>query len=220
MKLLAIDTATEQCSVALYADGDVVERVELTPNAHSRRILSMIGQVAAEAGVTLSACDAIGFDRGPGSFTGLRIGVAVTQGLAFGLDLPVVAVSSLAALAEQCGEPCVAAAIDARMGQVYWGCSVQRDQRGDAEREERLVVPAAVGAPVAGPWTGIGSGWDRYHRELVAALGSAAVKTWLPGRRPGAAEVAAIAVRRFAAGERGDAAKALPSYLREGVLSR
>src|SRR4030066_555403 len=98
MKLLALDTATEVCTVALWLDGEVLERSE--PGGEpAERILPVVDALLAEAGLVLTQFDALAFGRGPGSFTGLRIGAGVAQGLAFGADLSVVPVSSLAALA-------------------------------------------------------------------------------------------------------------------------
>ena len=99
MKLLAFDTATEACTVALWLDGKVLERFE-HQSQHSEHLLAMIDALLAEAELSISQLDAIAFGRGPGSFTGLRIGAGVAQGLAFAANLPVVPVSSLAALAQ------------------------------------------------------------------------------------------------------------------------
>jgi tRNA threonylcarbamoyladenosine biosynthesis protein TsaB len=124
MRILAVDTATEACSAALAWEGDLIERYDVIGRGHAERLLPMVQDVLAEGGVALSALDAIAFGRGPGSFTGLRIGAGVTQGLAFGANLPVVPVSDLAALAAraatQRNERYVLACLDARMAQVYW----------------------------------------------------------------------------------------------------
>lgn len=123
MKFLALDTATEACSVALWHDGQVYHLDEVCPQQHSKRILPMVQQLLSDAGVPLRQLDGIVFGRGPGSFTGVRIGVGVVQGLAFGADLPVFGVSTLQAMAQaayrlhQASD--VVAAIDARMGEVY-----------------------------------------------------------------------------------------------------
>ncbi|OZB42500.1 MAG: tRNA (adenosine(37)-N6)-threonylcarbamoyltransferase complex dimerization subunit type 1 TsaB, partial [Alishewanella sp. 34-51-39] len=123
MKFLALDTSTEACSVALALDGQILALDEVCPQQHSKRILPMIQQLLADAGVSLNQLDGIIFGRGPGSFTGVRIGVSVAQGLAFGADLPVFGVSTLAAMAQaaavQQNATEVIAAIDARMAEVY-----------------------------------------------------------------------------------------------------
>ena len=115
MILLALETATEACSAALAIDGDICERFEVAPRGHSQLILPMVDELMAEADIAIEQVDAIAFGRGPGAFTGLRIAVGVTQGIAFGADLPVVPVSSLAGLAQGCVSDSVLAAIDARM---------------------------------------------------------------------------------------------------------
>ncbi|RUO55958.1 tRNA (adenosine(37)-N6)-threonylcarbamoyltransferase complex dimerization subunit type 1 TsaB [Pseudidiomarina homiensis] len=121
--LLAIDTATEQCSVALKVDDQVYQRAAITPREHSQRVLGFVEEVMAEAGITLAEVDGIVCGYGPGSFTGVRIGVAICQGLAFSHTLPVYPVSTLAALAQQAvrkhNAERVLCAIDARMNEVY-----------------------------------------------------------------------------------------------------
>lgn len=123
MKLLALDTSTEACSVALQYQDTLLTLDEVCPQQHSKRILPMVQQLLSEAGLGLNQLDGIVYGRGPGSFTGVRIGVGVTQGLAFGADLPVYGVSTLQAMAQaavrlhQASQ--VVAAIDARMAEVY-----------------------------------------------------------------------------------------------------
>lgn len=123
MKLLALDTSTEACSVALQYNDQRLTLDEVCPQQHSKRILPMVQQLLAESGLALSQLDGIVFGRGPGSFTGVRIGVGVTQGLAFGADLPVFGVSTLQAMAQAAVRlhqaKQVIAAIDARMAEVY-----------------------------------------------------------------------------------------------------
>ncbi len=124
MKLLAVDTSTEACSVALLHNNAVLALDEVCPQQHSKRVLPMVQQVLNETGFTLQQLDGIVFGRGPGSFTGVRIGVGVCQGLAFGADLPVFGVSTLAAMAQAAHRryqaTSVVAAIDARMAEVYF----------------------------------------------------------------------------------------------------
>ncbi len=125
MKLLAIDTSTDACSAALWLNGEVRQRYQVAPREHGQLILPMIESLLAEAGLALTQLDTLAFGRGPGGFTGVRIANSVIQGLAFGADLPVVPISSLAALAQgaytEMGTPQILAAIDARIGEVYWG---------------------------------------------------------------------------------------------------
>ena len=130
MKILAIETATEACSAALYNDGEIICRYELAPRKHTQLILPMMDAILEEAGVTRSSLDAIAFGRGPGAFTGLRIAVGIAQGLALAVDKPVIPISTLGAMAQQVlettsnvinsAEAAFIPAIDARMGEVYW----------------------------------------------------------------------------------------------------
>ncbi|OGI44126.1 MAG: tRNA (adenosine(37)-N6)-threonylcarbamoyltransferase complex dimerization subunit type 1 TsaB [Candidatus Muproteobacteria bacterium RBG_16_65_31] len=216
MKLLALDTATEACSVAVWADGATVERLELG-SQHSERILPMVQEVLAEAGLGLKQLDAIAFGRGPGSFTGLRIGAGVTQGLAFGADLPVVPVSSLAALAQGVDAPKVLAAFDARMQQVYWGAYV-RNAQGLMwlQGGEIVIAPKDVPPPDGDGWTGAGSGWDQYAGALSLRLGDKA-KEWRRQCFPRARHVAELGAAAFRAGQAVPPEQALPVYVRDEV---
>jgi tRNA threonylcarbamoyladenosine biosynthesis protein TsaB len=130
-RILAIDATTEACSVALFCDGEVDQLFELAPRRHTELILPMVRNLLANAGISMNQLDAIAVDQGPGSFTGVRIGVGVAQGLAFALDKPLIPVSSLAAMAyaayQELGVPSILSTIDARMSEIYWGlfhCSV------------------------------------------------------------------------------------------------
>jgi len=223
MKLLAIETATEACSAALWIDGALTSRYEVAPREHTRLILPMMDDLLAEAGVRLADLDALAFGRGPGAFTGVRIAAAVIQGAAFGAEIPVVPVSTLAALAQHgldAGAPRVLAALDARMGEVYWG-AFEADAEGLAVAvgPEQVVAPDAVPAPEGQGWCGVGSGWGTYEQILRERLG-ACVGEVDPAPYPGAVEVARLAVRDFAAGLAVPAEQALPVYLRDKVAEK
>ncbi|MDX3774425.1 tRNA (adenosine(37)-N6)-threonylcarbamoyltransferase complex dimerization subunit type 1 TsaB [Chromatiaceae bacterium AAb-1] len=173
MKLLALDTSTEACSVALHYQGQLLTHDEVCPQQHSKRILPMIDQLLAEAQISLSQLDGIVFGRGPGSFTGVRIGTGVTQGLAFGADLPVYGVSTLAAMAQAAkrlhGASSVIAAIDARMAEVYIGAfSADADGIMQPLNKEQAVKPALLSPfTLSLPATGVGTGWQTYRNELL-----------------------------------------------------
>ena len=216
LKILSLDTSTEACSTALWADGAVVERFE-SGGRHSERILPMVQEVLAEAGLVLTQIDVIAFGRGPGSFTGLRIGAGVAQGLAFGADLPVVPVSSLAALAQGVDAPKVLAVFDARMDQVYWG-AYARNARGIVEccDEEKVLAPKDVPVPVDADWVGAGSGWDQYAAILLVRLATR-VREWRAQCFPLARFVAQLGADVHAQGGALAPEQALPIYLRDEV---
>jgi tRNA threonylcarbamoyladenosine biosynthesis protein TsaB len=216
MRLLALDTATEACTVALWLDGEVLERFE-PGSQHSERILPMVDALLAEAGLVLTQLDALAFGRGPGSFTGLRIGAGVTQGLAFGADLPVVPVSSLAALAQGQGASKVLAAFDARMQQVYWGAYVRNAQgMMEVQGAEGVFAPLAIPIPEGADWHGAGPGWDAYHVSLLSLLGPH-LANWQHGCLPRARHVAELGVAGYRAGQTLVAEAALPIYIRDDV---
>lgn len=215
LNILALDTSTEACSVAVWADGALKERFKL--ERHSEHILPMVHDVLAEAELSLTQLDAIAFGRGPGSFTGLRIAAGVVQGLAFGANLPVVPVSSLAVLAQGVGVPRVLAAVDARMHQVYWG-AYARNAEGLMELvgAEIVIAPQMVPLVEGEGWVGAGSGWDQYSPILLARLGNR-VTEWRKQCYPHAGDVARLGVAGFARGEAVSPEKALPVYIRDEV---
>jgi tRNA threonylcarbamoyladenosine biosynthesis protein TsaB len=216
LKLLALDTSTEACSVALSLDGETAERFALG-REHAGRILPMVEELLSEAGLPLSAIDAIAFGRGPGSFTGLRIAAGVVQGLAFGADKPVVPISSLAALAQGIPAPRVLAAFDARMHQVYWGCYTRgADGLVTLVGEECVVAPDQVPLPEGQRWTGAGSGWDAYREALESRLGRRFAGAQ-SGGYPHAQDVAVLAAAAFRSGTMVRPEEALPLYLRDEV---
>ena len=222
MKVLALDTATEACSAALYVDGEYAERMEIAPREHANLVLGMVDALLAEADLSLRDLDALAFSRGPGAFTGVRIGVGVAQGLGFGADLPLVPVSTLAALAHGAwrihGEPSILAALDARMGEVYWAaCSVAGEGQV-AVPCEQVSLPERVSAAGSG-WFGAGSGWASYHDQLVASVGAALSGT--DGNLfPRARDVAALGVMMFREGMQVSPAQAQPVYLRDQVARK
>lgn len=219
MKILAFDTATEACSVAVWNDGAVTERFELGQR-HAERILLLVDEALAQAGLALDDLDAIAFGRGPGSFTGLRISAGVAQGLAFGADLPVVPVSSLAALALDAQAPKVLAAIDARMQQVYWAAYAKNAQGLiRLQGEEMVLAPSDVPVPDDAGWTGAGSGWEQYAPVLQARLGNR-VAECRPRSYPRARFIAELGAVDFASGKAVVAEQALPVYIRDNVAKK
>lgn len=169
-RILAVDTATEACSVALWCDGEIVSRFAVSPREHTQKILPMVEEVLAEAGMGLHQLDALAFGRGPGSFTGVRIGVGIAQGLALGADLPMIGVSSLMALAQGAfrttGQSQVLVAIDARMSEIYCAQYQRRvDGQWCGEGTEAVLLPddfKSKFTELAGQWVYAGTGWAAY----------------------------------------------------------
>ena len=223
MKILAVDTATEACSAALYLDGEIQTRYQLAPREHSRLILNMVDELLAESAQLLPALDAVAFGRGPGSFMGIRIATGVVQGMAFAHDLPVIPVSNLAAIAEvayaETGAESVLTAIDARMGEVYWG-AWQRDKQGNWENrvDESVCLPGDVVFPQGGQWCGAGTGWRSYRDSLEPSGGQ--LTQVLPDCLPSAEAIARIAVSAAEQGKTVTAAEAQPVYLRNNVAKK
>jgi len=222
-RLLALETATEACSAALWIDGVVDERYEIAPREHARLIVPMIDDLLAAAGLRPGDLDAIAFGRGPGSFTGLRIAAATAQGIAFAIDRPVVPVSSLAALAQQAielGHERVLAAFDARMNEVYCGVFVAGEEGlAHAAGAERVVAPNTVPRPDGDGWFGIGSGWVSYRDTLEERL-DGCVSGCDGECYPRAVHVVSLAAAAFATGTALPAEQALPVYLRNEVAKR
>lgn len=221
-RILALDTATEACSAALMLDDEVLlERFTLAPREHTQRILPMVDSLLAEAGITLKSLDALAFGRGPGSFTGVRIGIGIAQGLALGANLPLIGVSTLAALAEgawrQTGVCQVLTAIDARMGEVYWAPYQRQAGVWLGEEREAVAAPeavAALGASLSGCWATAGTGWQTYptllHHEGLALV---AGHTLLPSAR----DMLPLALHHYHHGGAQAVALAEPTYLRNEV---
>lgn len=218
--LLAIDTATEACSVALLHDGKVYSRYEVIPRLHAQQVLPMVQQVLDEAGIKLPVIDAIAFGRGPGAFTGLRIAVGVVQGLAFALNKPVLPVSSLAAIARRAwreqGAEQVAVAIDARMDEVYWGCYAMQDGQMEPQGIEQVCAPEQVALPrtAAGDWLAAGTGWQAYAGRINVAVSGQASESL-----PHAEDVLQLALHDWQQGRAVSAEQALPVYLRDQVAT-
>jgi len=217
--LLALDTATEACSVALLHEGRVYSRYEVIPRLHAQRVLPMVQEVLAEAGIALAAVEAIAFGRGPGAFTGVRIAVGVVQGLAFALGRPVLPISNLAVMAQRAhreqGVSQVATAIDARMDELYWGCYRLEDGEMRLAGVEAVLPPEQVALPrgAEGEWFGAGTGWAFAARIPVAVAGMDA------GLLPHAEDLLTLASFAWARGEGVDAEQAQPVYLRDNVAT-
>lgn len=210
MKLLALETSTRWLSVALWQDGEMLVRRADSHNGGSALVLPWVAELLAEAGLRHADLDAVAFGAGPGSFTGLRLACGVAQGLAFGLDRPAVAITTLEALVFACGESRVFACLDARMGEVYVGTYEVADQEIKELQAPRVLPPADVTVP-DGEWIGCGDGFAAYGEQLPK-LARVRPDVW-----PTAEAVAALAAPRLARGEGVPAAQAMPLYVRDKV---
>ena len=221
MKILALETSTQQCSAALLTTGGILERSQVAERAHAEMILPMLESLLAEAELSLNQLDALAFGRGPGGFTGVRVATAVAQGLAFGGQLPVVPVSDLMALAAGAhrlyGKKNILACMDARLGQVYWcAYSAEAADVFIAVQSETLSAPLSVQLPDTEEWFCVGSGYNAYKDVFMTHMGSA-----LHGSdtalQPTARDVAILARLFLGRGLAVSADAALPVYLRDQV---
>lgn len=216
MRLLAIETATEACSVALLVDGEIHERFEIAPRRHAELTLPWAEWLLADAGVAKSQLDAIAVGRGPGAFTGVRLAIALAQGIALALDRPLLPVSTLAALAMRAQGGRIVSAIDARMGEVYLATFARDGEGLVALGEEVVVKPDAAIFPGGDCWHGVGTGF---------AAGDNALQARMQGRLaavdaealPHAADVARLGALMFARGEAIAPERIEPAYLRNNV---
>ena len=220
--ILALDSSTDACSVALNINGEILALDELAAKSHTQRLLPMVDSILRQANVDLAQLDAIAFGRGPGSFTGLRICMGIVQGLAFGANLPVIPVSTLAAMGlgyyrmnPGVTTP-VLVALDARMEEIYWGLFEPQFPQVHALLPEQVMRPELLAAelallPLESGFTGVGSGW---HYVGLEGLAPSAIDMQL---QPSAQDIAALAAARFAAGELTDILQAEPVYLRNSV---
>lgn len=229
-KVLAVETATEACSAALLIHNEVIVRFQHAPRQHTQLALPMLEAVLKEGGITLTDVDAIAFGCGPGAFTGLRIAAGIAQGLALSVDIPVVPVSTLAALAQHMVHQSVSsqrgqgiiASLDARMQEVYWG-EYRRNSSGLVELigEEQLGSPEKMLANTLDETQkiAIGSGWDVYASELFdkAYPDNLHIEN---GILPSAEYIAKLALPLFEQGKAVAAEDAQPVYIRNNVAKK
>jgi tRNA threonylcarbamoyladenosine biosynthesis protein TsaB len=219
LKLLALDTSTEYCSVALWIDGQADMRDERAGQRHSEMLLPMIDELLGRATLQLRDLNGIAYGEGPGSFTGLRIACGIVQGLAFGAGLPVVGIGTLLAMAEGTGAERVVCCVDARMNEVYHAAYSRLDGSW------RTVHEPAVCAPEAGPdlpgdgWVACGSGFAVYSDTLKARYAGKLMSIDTE-RYPRARDIAALAVPYFESGRALSAEHAVPVYIRDKVALR
>jgi tRNA threonylcarbamoyladenosine biosynthesis protein TsaB len=220
MKILALDTATEACSVSLGIGDRQIDRYVELERGHAEQLLPMIDGVLAEGGVSLSDLDAIAFGRGPGGFTGVRLAASVAQGLAFGAGIGVVPISDLAAVAQQVRQrdPSVRRVLvvnDARMREVYWAPFECSDSLAPAGIERVSAAIDVVLPASAEGWAAAGRGLNAWPDLAQRCLAGGA--TLYPDLLPRASEILALARPLVAGGRILDPAEALPVYVRDNV---
>lgn len=221
MKLLALETSTEACSVALQVDGRAIARFRHAPRLQTELLLPMVEEVLAEAGMTLAAVDALAYSRGPGAFTGVRIAAAAVQAFAFARDLPVVPVSSLQTLAQGAlrvhGTRKVLAVFDARMDEVYAGAYECRGELMQPLAEDCLCAPANLPAALRGEFFAAGNGVAVHEAALRAQCALTGTDATL---FPSAEDVLPLALAQFAQSGGLAPELALPVYLRDEVWKK
>ena len=225
MKILAIDTATDACSVALWLDGVVYEDFQIAARQHTTLILPMVQNLLAEANMALSEMEAFAFAAGPGSFTGLRIAASIIQGFAFATRKPIIPVSTLAAIAQgvyrEQKTSHVLVALDARMQEIYWGCyAVDEKQVMQAQFADSLGTAATLRLPEHGRWQGVGSGWEIQGEALTARMEKQLIGRPLLESYPYARDVAYLASMAFDTQLVSTAREAIPVYLRDEVAKK
>lgn len=221
-KILAIDASSEACSAALLIDSDIYERNEVVPRKHTELILPMVDEVLAEAGITLSQVDAIAFNRGPGSFTGVRVSTSVAQGLAFALDLPVIPISGLATVAlgacRETEKQNFLVILDARMNEVYWASYQYLQGEMKLLGDEYVSPVSKISIPTEDEWIAVGNGVPAYNKEIESALARHPVSFVTGNNYPQARDVAELAKSELVAGNTVSVMEAQPIYIRDKVV--
>lgn len=221
MKILAIETATEACSVALDINDSCQQHFEIAPRRHTELVLPMIDKLLQEAGIETRDLDAIAFGQGPGAFTGVRVAIGVVQGLAFAHDTPVIPISTLNALAQSYVDKHdqVAAAIDARMQEVYWGL-YQKNELGLMQPvlDEVVCAPENIPAVMEDNWFGVGTGWGSYE-DILSNRFKYPILDFDGEALPSAENIIALAKPAYLEGKTISVEEAMPVYLRNNVVN-
>lgn len=216
MNILALDTSTEHCSIALSLSGHIISKDILAGQRHSELLLPMLHELLAANNLTLSQFDGIAFGAGPGSFTGLRIACGVAQGLSYATNIPLIGVSTLEALAQKSRDNKIIATLDARMGEIYHAAYINAGNHWKTVSKPTVCLPQNAPTLPGDNWVGCGSGFDVYYPELSHLYGEQLHDTQL-GLYPHASEVAQIAVTKFANSPDILLMDAAPIYIRNKV---
>lgn len=223
MRILSIDTAATTGSVAVVAGETLLAEFTIArQETHSRRLMNMIEGALEMAGLGLTDMDGLAFTRGPGSFTGLRIGLSVIKGLAIVSGKPLVGVSSLEVLAHQAPDRSrlIFPMMDARNKEVYF--AGYRFSEGIFRRvaDEAAVSPEAAADAITEECQLIGDGAYRYKTLLEERLGSRAEFAPPDDGIPRALTVARLSVPRFETGQTDDVRSVVPVYLRKSYAQK
>lgn len=220
MKLLAIETSSHACSVALLINNEISAIHEIAPMQQTQKILPIIDKLLRSADILLNQLDAIAFGCGPGSFTGVRIATSVAQGLGFAANLPLIPISSLAALAQavytDVGWNKILVGVDARIQEVYWGMyKVNPSGLVELQGKEIVCAPENVILPAENDWYGAGTAWEVYSKQIPFNP----IETD-SSRLPMASAILDLAKAKFEKKLWVNAADALPTYLRDNVAKK
>jgi tRNA threonylcarbamoyladenosine biosynthesis protein TsaB len=216
LKILALDTSSEYCSVALWRDGALDAREVHAGQRHSELVLAMIDELLARHDMDVMKLDGIAYGAGPGSFTGLRIACGVTQGLAFAAQIPVVGIETPLAMAERAPADRVVCCIDARMHEIYHAAYERRDGAWHAVHGPSVVAPGAAPVLPDGVWFGAGNGFAVYREALMSRY-AGCLDGLDADLHPRAQEIVRLALPAFEEGRGVDAALAAPLYIRDRV---
>lgn len=223
-RILAIDSATEACSVAIWNEGEIIELFEICPRNHTHRILPMVQQILSESGFSLNQLDALAFGCGPGSFTGIRIGIGIGQGLALGADLPMIGVSTLQTLAQGAWRKIrarqVLAVLDARMGEIYLGqFKYKSEGQWSSTHTEVVVTPQKALMRIKllqGSWVSVGTSL-KYYPDLISGSEGLDLSDGNLSL-PRAEDMLPLALALWNRGKAVPVEQAKPTYLRHEVV--
>ncbi len=219
--IIALDTATDACSVALQHNNAVFKRFQIAPRQHASLVLNLIDEIRSEAGIQLSEVDAIAVGQGPGSFMGVRIAVGIAQGLAYGIGVSVIPISTLQALAQAAHDrhhaQNILPAWDARMDECYWG-AYKADEAGLMQpiQADGLLAPADILAPDEQQWLAVGNAWQTYRDQLTHVQKAANVD-FAEKDYPDAKAMLKLAENCYANNQLKSPQDVEPAYLRNNV---
>jgi len=218
MKILALDTATQSCSVAIVDDGLLLaELTRANIKTHSRHLMDLIETVCLAADLRVRDVDGFAVTIGPGSFTGLRIGISTIKGLAYSLSKPVVGVSSLEARAWQCAQSAylICPLLDARKKEVYTCRYRFINNELKKEDAERVASPAEAVRGIKEPSVFVGNAVALYQEKIYTELGELAHFAAWGQHTIRASTIARLSMTGFYRQQTDDVALLLPQYIRK-----